>query len=576
MPDTLRIPVRLQPKQWTLYDTLREGIARIIGAGGGRGSAKSGGIDRISLTLMMEEPGIRVCIVMRTYTQLRKYHIDPLLQTYPQLTEHYYKTDKKLVLPNGSQLDLGYAENYDAVEEFFRSANYKYIFVDQAEQFIELEIREMYKACRWPSGGSKMVLSHNMGGVGIQTLRKWFHTHEYNSRENPDNYYFIKFNPWDNVEWVRPALRADGLTPEERATCEASLEADGIPKPERTEDRLCERRYYDIFTDEERMQYAATRGEYTQAPDTDEEPYRARAWLGSWDAWEGAYFGRVFDRSATMITQAQAEALIQPWDKTGLSTDWGKAHFCVTQWHGVTLASPKRMWDILRWEVAKPVNVVVTYREWIINEMTSPLVGAGIVERTPIGERKDTQSYFLSPDAFGERDSDNTTADEIGDQLSPFGLPRPIPADNDRAGGYLLMYALLYNTKMRGKADPLSEIMVRGKAATDTVWLITTECPELLNSIPLLMRDPKKIDDVLKTDQSQARVEQDCGDTGRYFIKSWLNPRQQAPLDVRAKDFWDSMPAGTPDEVQARAMAMIKFEHDNKATKRRASSWARS
>ena len=194
---TLDIPIRLQPKQWKLYEKLTKGKARIIGAGGGRGSAKSGGIDRIALTLMMEQPGITICIVMRTYEQLRKYHIDPLLRTYPQLKDHYLKTSKKLTLPNGSQLDLGYAENYDAVEEFFRSANYKYIFLDQGEQFLELEIREMYKACRWPSGGAKMAISHNMGGVGIQTFRKWFHSKEYQPRENPDNYDFVKFNPWD-------------------------------------------------------------------------------------------------------------------------------------------------------------------------------------------------------------------------------------------------------------------------------------------------------------------------------------------------------------------------------------------
>jgi hypothetical protein len=574
---TLDIPIRLQPKQWKLYEKLTKGKARIIGAGGGRGSAKSGGIDRIALTLMMEQPGITICIVMRTYEQLRKYHIDPLLRTYPQLKDHYLKTSKKLTLPNGSQLDLGYAENYDAVEEFFRSANYKYIFLDQGEQFLELEIREMYKACRWPSGGAKMAISHNMGGVGIQTFRKWFHSKEYQPRENPDNYDFVKFNPWDNVEWVRPALIEDGLTAEEKSICEAHLKADGIPKAQWTEERLLERKYYDIFTDEERMRYAASRGEYTQALDTDEESYRARDWLGSWDAFEGAYFGRVFDRQATMITQAQAEALIQPWDKTGMSTDWGKAHFCVTQWHGVTLVSPKRMWDVLRWQVSKPVNVIVTYREYITNEMTSSQVGAEIAKRTPEVERKDTERYFFSPEQFGERDSDHTVTDEIGDQLRPFGLPAPFPADNERKGGYLLMHALLYNTKMKGQADPLSEIMVRGKAATDTVWLITANCPELLNSIPLLMRDKHDIDDVLKTDKGQARLEQDCGDTARYFIKSWLNPRQTAPIAVQAKELWDRMPSETGDQVQKRAMAMMKFEHDKRSqNRRRASNWVRS
>ena len=208
--------------------------------------------------------------------------------------------------------------------------------------------------------------------------------------------------------------------------------------------------------------------------------------------------------------------------------------------------------------------------------MTSPLVGAGIVERTPLAERKDTQFYFLSPDAFGERDSENTIADEIAAQLRPFNLPVPLPADNDRKGGYLLMHALLYNTKMRGQADPLSEIMVRGKAATDTVWLISAECPELLNSIPLLMRDPKTIDDVLKTDRSQAKLEQDCGDCCRYFLKSWLSPRQVAPLTVRAKEFWDSIPAITADQHQGRAMAMLKWEHEHKQSQQRVSGWMRS
>jgi hypothetical protein len=30
-----------------------------------------------------------------------------------------------------------------------------------------------------------------------------------------------------------------------------------------------------------------------------------------------------------------------------------------------------------------------------------------------------------------------------------------------------------------------------------------------------------------------------------------LNPRQVAPLDVRAKEFWNSMPGETPDQILA-------------------------
>jgi len=107
----------------------------------------------------------------------------------------------------------------------------------------------MRKACR--SKGkrkAKVILAFNMRGAGIQTLRKWFYLKEYNKDESPDDYAFIKANPWDNIEWVRPALEDDGYT---------------------------EFDYY-AWTDEQRMSYAATRGEYTRQLASDDESYPKR------------------------------------------------------------------------------------------------------------------------------------------------------------------------------------------------------------------------------------------------------------------------------------------------------------
>jgi hypothetical protein len=180
--------IYLQPKQRLVFDLLNNSEYRHIGIGGGRGSSKSSCIDRVGLSLLINQPGITACVVMRTYEQLRKYHIDPLLKAFPDIEPCYHRTDKKLVIPcagGTSQLDLGYAETYDDIEQFFRSANYKFILMDQAEQFIESEFREMRKACRWPGGGAKLLYSFNMGGAGIQTLKKWFHTGEVGARENP-------------------------------------------------------------------------------------------------------------------------------------------------------------------------------------------------------------------------------------------------------------------------------------------------------------------------------------------------------------------------------------------------------
>lgn len=482
---------------------MRNSPAVVIGAGGGRGAAKSGGADRIELILMGLDPGHVDCFVMRTYDQVRKYHIETILRTWPVLEQYYNVSNKNIILPgpNGtvSQLDFLYAESLKDVEHRFRSANYRRIIVDQAEQFTEPELREMRNANRSPGEGkSRMLLLHNMGGVGIQTLRKWFHTHEYNATEDPSDYAFIKVNPWDNVEWVREALREDGMTPKD---------------------------YYS-WTDEQRKAYAASRGQYTKGLAGQDAALAARDWEGDWNVLEGAYFGQSFDRAASCITDAQSRLILKQWDTRWISQDWGKSHYCSTHWHGITTLSPSEALVILGWTVPTPLKVVVTYRRSIVSEMTAVQVAQRIVERTPAQERSHVRRMFLSPDAFGDRDSGHTIADRQGSELRPYEMPFPEQADNDRITGWQLMSDMLANAKACAKGQPFS----------DTVWLISNECPELIEAIPLAMRDPKNLDDVLKTDKGQAKLEQDVLDDCRYGMKGYLkiNKKPQALIDAEA------------------------------------------
>ena len=233
----MTVDLSLQPKQHRVLDLIQHSKAKVIGVGGGRGAAKSGGADRIALDLMMEEPGIVCCIVMRNWDQVRKYHVEPMLRQFPDLDEYYGRSDHNLILPVGkgvfSQLDFSYAESLPDVERRFRSGNYRYIIVDQAEQFSEQELGEMMLANRG-RGNAKTVLLFNMGGIGIQALRKWFYTKEYSEHDRAERYEFVHVYPWDNVEWARDALAEDGLSP----------------------------KHYYSWTDEERFQYFITRTDY--------------------------------------------------------------------------------------------------------------------------------------------------------------------------------------------------------------------------------------------------------------------------------------------------------------------------
>lgn len=530
-----KVEIALQPKQWELLRLIEKSPHVVIGGGGGRGSAKSSGLDRIAITLMYQQREALCCMVMRNADQVFRYHIEPIRREFPWL-ERNLKTSWPAKLKIGkSEMDFSYAENYDDIERRFRSANYRYIFVDQAEQFSERELREMRKACR--SAGrhpAKFILSFNMRGAGIQSLRKWFYLREYNKDERAEDYAFIKFNPWDNVEWVRPALESDGYT---------------------------DRDYY-RWTDEQRREYAATRGEYTRQLASDDEVIRAADWFGDWDSLEGAYFANSFDLESTRVSPEIVAAMDKPWASHWIAQDWGKSHYCATYWNYRVTLPPSEVKRYLGWDVAQPINAVCTYREMIVSELTSVEVARKIVESTPQAERERHKAFFLSPDAFGERDSTNTIASQQSKELRAYGMPGAQRADNDRVGGWNLMSKLLKATKFHAvdpETGPLAD-----------VWLISSECAELLKTMPVLLRDPKNLDDVLKTDKGQAKIEQDVADSIRYALKSMLAPKKKTDEDVYRERM---STAGNAERM------MIAFRHEQKKQAKRQilpPSWRRN
>ena len=504
--------IRLQPKQAQALDLLESSRASWIGIGGGRGGAKSGGLQRLMLTRRTAVPGTVGAIVMRNYDQVKRYHIDPMLRDYPELAPYFHKTESKIVLPMDSgppsEIHFTYAESLEDVVRRFRSANYYDVFVDQAEQFSESELREVKQCVRWagaPDRACKLVLAFNMGGAGIDFLRRIFHTHEYGPNEAAEDFKFIHVFPWDNVEWCRTALTEDGLT-----------DAD----------------YYD-FSEAERMAYCATRADYGRNLNAQDEPLRKRDWFGSWEALEGAYFGRVFDRDSTVVTLEQVKQLAKPWIKRWISQDWGRGHFAPSYWHCRGELSVEEAEDVLGWKLERPLRYVLTYREYIAGgaassdeggerEIAEQDIAREIASRTQPQEARYLRSFFLSPDAFAKRSSANTIAQELGAVLTRAHLPAPSEADNDRIGGWGLMYNLLLETKRHG-------------GTSEEVWLISANCPELIRTIPTLMRDPRNLDDVLKTDKGTAKLEQDVADAVRYGLKSMLMPNQK-PLLKAAED----------------------------------------
>ncbi len=133
---------------------------------------------------------------------------------------------------------------------------------------------------------------------------------------------------------------------------------------------------------------------------------------------------------------------------------------------------------------------------------------SGPRERTASNDiRERIDAIYLSPDAFARRTDEASIAEQMGDIFAAAGFPRPIPADDDRVGGWMLMYQMLdaagRGPRVDGESSPV-----------DQAWLLTENCVELIRTLPNLVRDPARIEDIQKMDGD------DPADAARYGLKS--------------------------------------------------------
>ena len=179
-------------------------------------------------------------------------------------------------------------------------------------------------------------------------------------------------------------------------------------------------------------------------------------------------------------------------------------------------------------------------------------------------------------DAWEKNSSGHSTAERIAEELRRNGLPHCEQADNNRIGGWRLLYAMMKKTcdVLGGCMSPTREDddwdnEGGGYSVKTPLLFISADCENLIESIPLLIRDnkhPGRSEDVLKTPTDA----DDDGDMLRYLAKSMLRAQSQAPLEVREQEYYESL--SPKADMTAKAVLMSKWKHDN--APRKGSPWA--
>lgn len=194
----ITVPGSPTPRQREFFDAR----ARFIAYGGARGGGKSWALRRKLIALCLRYPEIHCLLVRRSFGELKSNHVLPFLKEYGSFLT-FSESQKALLLPNGSRIDLGYCDSDRDVLRY-QGQEYDIIAIDEATQLSEFRF-STFKACLRGVGNfpRRMYLTCNPGGIGHAWVKRLFVDRIFREGEDPADYVFIPASVYDNPVLMR-------------------------------------------------------------------------------------------------------------------------------------------------------------------------------------------------------------------------------------------------------------------------------------------------------------------------------------------------------------------------------------
>ncbi len=534
------LKIRLQPKQQEIYDALTEtgDVPTVLGVGGSRGSAKSGGIRRFASQIALEYPGIRIFIVRRVLGDLILNHVDEMKLEFPAVHELYHPASggkrPEYLFPNDSKIILIYAETKADVDRLVKGQQAAFVFIDQAEQFSEDELvafREVNRSPGAREGFCKICFFFNTAqGIGAPYFRRVFHTKRYRPNENPKAYWFMQVYGWDNYAWFQNQV------------------------PYSFEE------FYDLSSKERFNIYIRDTSQGRKQNELSKNKRDADL-LGNFDSFNGQYFADVWGDFCELDQQI-ADSLIQPWWTRWMAQRWGFGDHDCHLWAATGLVTPMVWKRTFGGDVAAPIEVVIIYRELLtLGKAGADLVNE-IISMTPQDERRRISEFSLGSPSLDQQKKcgENTVGESFGKILRRYGLPEPVPADDHRVDGWQFMFSCLRQAAMRKHTYVTLAEIHEGPAL-----FISSACPACIENIPLAVRDLDKEPNDVKVMQGEWPA---VTDAVRFLLKSKPAAKTQIPLAIRRQ-----MALEAHTDPTAKHMAALRFQQTETGPRGNRPSW---
>ncbi|MGB8521809.1 MAG: hypothetical protein WCD43_02490, partial [Candidatus Acidiferrales bacterium] len=419
--------------------------------GGAAGPGKSKALLMEAALQAHEHPGVNTLLLRRTFSEMEQSLLLYFRRDIPRELYKSYNESKHVVTWwNDSTTRFGYCQSEADVYQY-QGAEFLFIGIDELTLFTlrQWQFLTLCNRCPVPGAFACMAGATNPGNIGHAWVKSlWIDKQPASGMEHPEefdasDYDFIPARVSDN-----PIYAGD----------------ENYLKTLRSLPSHLKRAFLD----------------------------------GDWDVFAGQYFDR-FDCSRHVVRAEQVDW--KPWWARWISIDWGFEHPAAVYWHaqtpvgaaqalraasaagalggvvsaGAACCAPTGASTIARNAVDETLPTddarrIVTYREFVTHRTSPRDLAREIVERSigrdnrltgksdvalDLNSRRDAgatkgnygrekiDAIYLSPDAFARRTDEASIADQMGDVFVAAGFPRPVPADNDRVGGWMLMYQML-------------------------------------------------------------------------------------------------------------------------------------
>jgi phage terminase large subunit len=481
--------------------------------GGAAGPGKTKALLWEAIRQALEVTGSDTLLLRRTYPELEASLLTQFRRDVPRELYRSYNEEKHVVTwNNGSTTRFGYCRNENDVYQY-QGAEFLFIGIDELTHFTLKQWQFLTSRNRCPIKEYRSGL--NTGKHIVPCMA---------GATNPGNIG----HAWVKTLWI------DKVSPP------------GYDRPEQYDPND-----YDFIRARisDNPTYADDKN-YLKTLEALPERLRRAFLEGDWTVLSGQYFD-IFE-IGRHTTRAEGMGM-QPWWPRWISIDWGFHHPSAVYWHCAVPQTDIRypISDIRKPLQNEPAPRIVTYREFLKSGLSPRMLGQAIAERS---EGEPIREVVLSPDAFAHHTSEASIAEQLGDVLEQNGLPRPVQAQDDRIGGWQLMYQLL----------------------ADDAWQVTENCRELIEGLPQLIRDEHRVEDVRKVEGD------DAADAARYGVISGVRyagigahrstpAAGQAPPDFASGT--EKFVPGVPLEVQiqkqihaqdptSRAIHSLRLEHE--------------